>query len=440
MIPSAHLAALLELVDEYRDNPDVPADRLLQRYVKERRFIGSKDRQEISGQFFGFLRYQRRIAWHLQMAGVLHPTARDILIAYHILSTKMAEQTLETLFSGERYAPPKLERDELKLLRALKQQLGDESLAVPLGVQGECPDVLLPSLQQQFGERLATELNALQRSAPLDLRANTLKATRDEVMESLLHSGVNAEACTYSPVGIRLTKRIPLETFAVFKNGWVEVQDESSQLCALAVDAKAGMAVLDLCAGAGGKTLALVATMQNKGRLVACDVHDKRLERAKLRLRRAGVDNTSLRLLDDQWLRRQKEKFDRVLIDAPCSGSGTWRRNPDARTRYDMASVAELQQKQQELLALAAPLVKKGGRLIYSTCSLLPEENQQQAVWFVENFPNFKPVDVREIVHSVAHTPLTTQMANTLAPHSLQLTPAQHGTDGFFMAVWERVT
>jgi 16S rRNA (cytosine967-C5)-methyltransferase len=194
MIPSAHLAALLELVDEYRDNPDVPADRLLQRYVKERRFIGSKDRQEISGQFFGFLRYQRRIAWHLQMAGVLHPTARDILIAYHILSTKMAEQTLETLFSGERYAPPKLERDELKLLRALKQQLGDESLAVPLGVQGECPDELLPSLQQQFGERLATELNALQRSAPLDLRANTLKATQQEVMESLLHSGVNAEA------------------------------------------------------------------------------------------------------------------------------------------------------------------------------------------------------------------------------------------------------
>jgi 16S rRNA (cytosine967-C5)-methyltransferase len=222
-----------------------------------------------------------------------------------------------------------------------------------------------------------------------------------------------------------------------FRSGLFEVQDEASQICAMLVDPKPGQAVLDLCAGAGGKTLAMAAQMQNKGRIVACDVATGRLIRSKQRLRRSGVHNATLRILEgeqDKWLKRQKATFDRVLVDAPCSGVGSWRRNPDARWRLSPENLTNLALIQDKLLDQAAGLVKKGGRLIYSTCSLLPEENQNRVDAFLARDNRYKVVPWQSVWPETVKTPLPLWDDNYLT-----LSPARNGTDGFFVAILERV-
>jgi 16S rRNA (cytosine967-C5)-methyltransferase len=276
----------------------------------------------------------------------------------------------------------------------------------------------------------------LGQEAALDLRVNTLKATRDEVLASLKGEGLDASPTLLSPLGVRLPARIALGAHEGFKSGLFEVQDEASQVCAWLVDAQPGETVIDLCAGAGGKTLALAASMKNKGRLVACDVSVGRLERSKLRLRRAGVHNATLRIIEesDKWLKRQAGTFDRVLVDAPCSGTGAWRRNPDARWHLSPENLKNLTKTQDGLLDRGARLVKPGGQLIYATCSLLSEENTARIDAFLARNDTFHIRPVHGVWQLVFDVPCPSD-----GPF-LTLTPARHGTDGFFVAILTRIS
>jgi 16S rRNA (cytosine967-C5)-methyltransferase len=269
----------------------------------------------------------------------------------------------------------------------------------------------------------------------MDLRINLLKTDRKAARRALAAEGVAAEPTPWSPIGLRLAARAPLGGLAAFKEGLVEVQDEGSQIAALLADARPGMRVVDFCAGAGGKALALAAGMGNRGKLVACDVSARRLERATRRLRRAGVGNAERRVLiseRDKWVKRHAGSFDRVFLDVPCLGTGTWRRNPDAKWRATPADLAELVIRQQDILRSAARLVRPGGRLIYATCSLLREEDEDQAEAFLAVEPEFC------LVPAARAWSETVDGASPGGERYLRLTPAQHGTDGFFVAIFER--
>jgi 16S rRNA (cytosine967-C5)-methyltransferase len=262
-----------------------------------------------------------------------------------------------------------------------------------------------------------------------------LKGDRTSAGRALKEAGIRFEPTRYSPLGLRVRARIPLATLDAFKKGLIEVQDESSQIAALLAETKPGMRVVDFCAGAGGKTLALAAQMQNKGHLVACDISEARLTRSAQRLRRAGISNVERRPLSserDNWVKRHAGAFDRVFVDAPCTGTGVWRRNPDAKWRLTPNDLSELVVKQAAILDSAQRLVKPGGRLIYATCSLLPPENEDGIHAFLERHPDFTLLPVPEIFQRATGTqcPVPGPM--------LHLTPARHGTDGFFVAVMER--
>ena len=275
----------------------------------------------------------------------------------------------------------------------------------------------------------------MEASAPLDLRANLLRTTREAAAAALAAEGIPTEPTPYSPWGLRIPDRRPILATKAFAEGLVEIQDEGSQLIALLCGAKPGMRVADYCAGAAGKTLAVAATMANKGRIVACDVSNTRLEGAVKRLRRAGVDNAERHLLEpgDRWVKRRAGQFDRVLVDAPCTGTGTWRRNPDARLRTTPRDVRELADKQAEILDTTANLVAKGGRLIYATCSVLPEENVAQVEGFLARHPGYVAVPFAEAWSSATDAPMP-----AVDGPWMQLSPHRHGTDGFFAAVLQR--
>ncbi len=299
-------------------------------------------------------------------------------------------------------------------------------------VRLELPDWIAPRLAARFGPSLAAEAAALTAPAPLDLRVNLLKTTREEARAALAAEGIDATPTALSPWGLRVADRRPVTTGPAFRAGLIDIQDEGSQIVAALADARPGLRVADLCAGAGGKTLAMAMTMQNRGALLACDVSAKRLEAAVLRLRRAGVSNVERHLLTpgDKLVKRRAGGFDRVLIDAPCTGTGTWRRNPDARLRLTEQDLAELVAKQAAILDTGAKLVRAGGNLLYATCSLLPEENEEQVSAFLTRHPDFAPLPPEQAWTLPGPAP-------TLGGF-LALTPARHGTDGFFAAVLTR--
>jgi 16S rRNA (cytosine967-C5)-methyltransferase len=287
-------------------------------------------------------------------------------------------------------------------------------------------------LAARFGESLAAEMAAMQTEAPLDLRVNLLKATREQVQAALAAEGIESVPTPMSPGGLRVAGRRPVSSGAAFQAGLVEIQDEGSQLVAALVGAAPEMRVADWCAGAGGKTLALAMTMANRGHIAACDVSAPRLEGAVRRLRRAGVFNVERHLVEagDKWAKRRGGSFDRVLVDAPCTGIGTWRRNPDARLRLRPEDLAELVPKQAMILAHASRLVRVGGRLVYATCSLLADENEAQVEAFLAAHADFAPVPLAWAWNLPGPPPGP-------GPYLL-LSPRTHNTDGFFAAVLER--
>ena len=431
MTPGARLQAAIELLDDIARGG--AADAASSAYFRSRRYIGSKDRAAISERLYALLRARARLGWWIETTtgSADAPSGRARVIAALALVDGRRIKDFGPDFDGGAYRPAPLSADERRLVEALAgHKLEHEDQ--PAWVRGEYP----AWLEETLAAVSEPELRALNAPAPLDLRVNPLAASRDQALDGLTAAGIKAAPTRYSPFGLRVVGRPPLGQLSMFQDGWVEIQDEGSQLVALLADARPGQLVMDLCAGAGGKTLALAASMQNKGRLIACDVSEKRLERAVKRLRRAGVHNVERRALGPDtatWLKRQAGRFDRVLVDAPCSGTGTWRRNPDMKWRIGPADIAELRVVQDDVLDRASRLVKPGGRLIYATCSLLPAENEQAVDAFLERHAEFRVLPVAGVWAELLEADCPVD-----GPY-LRLTPARHHTDGFFAAILERV-
>lgn len=439
MTPAARAAAAIDLLAALEDQcfaPTArrrPADAVASDFFRVRRFIGGGDRRAVSERAWGVVRQRLRLDWHLGRIGMA-PTPRLLLLAQMLLAEGLSKQAAEAVFDGSRYGPAALDAAERRAAAALAgRPLADP--AMPEGVRLNLPDWALPAFAARFGEALTLEAAALEAEAPLDLRANLLRTTRAAAAAALAAEGIETTPTPYSPWGLRLPARRPVTGTAAYKGGLVEVQDEGSQLIALLADARPGMRVADYCAGAAGKTLAMAATMANRGKITACDTSAARLEGAALRLRRAGVDNAERHLLvaGDRWAKRRAGSFDRVLVDAPCTGTGTWRRNPDARLRTRPEDVTELVAVQYEILGKAAELVRPGGRLIYATCSLLPQENEEQMDRFLARGAGFAPVPLERL-----WTALVPGVPPPCAGPWLALSPGAQGTDGFFCAVLEK--
>ena len=433
MTPGARIAAVIELLDLAAGGAG-PADRVLSRYLASRRYIGAKDRRALADRLFAALRGQARLGWWCHRVGLDPESGRHRMLAHLVLVEGLAVSAVVALFDGGRYAPAALSDDEAAAVTALEGQ-ALEHPEQPDWVRLECPEWLLPAFQDAFGMKVEAELRALIAEAPLDLRVNTLKADRDMARRRLAEEGIAAAPCPLSPQGLRVEGRRPVTASAAFRRGLVEVQDEGSQLLAWLTDARPGMAVADLCAGGGGKTLALAAAMKGEGRLVALDIDARRLAKAKPRLRRAGAEGVELVALEaggGSWLTDNRGRFDRVLLDAPCSGSGTWRRSPDARWRLDKAGLAALTGSQETLLDQGADLVAARGRLVYATCSMLPAENERPVEAFLGRRDDFRVLPPAEVWQD-----RPSGSGPVVGPY-LRLTPAGQGTDGFFVAVLER--
>lgn len=429
MNPAARLQAALELIEEVEADAR-PADAVVSAWFKSRRDLNDQDSGELSEVLYAVLRSQARLSWHLAKQR-REPTARNRLLAWLALSEGKTREQVERLFNGGRFAAAALTEGEATLLTRLQGGTLDHP-EMSEAVLGECPEWAWGPLQSRFGDAFAREMAAMLRAPSLDLRVNPHKATREAVLEALRRIGFEAQACRRAPYGVRLPRKLSLARLPMLKTGEVEIQDEGSQLVAMLVGAEAGDRVVDFCAGAGGKTLAIASQMGNKGVVIACDVSEPRLKRAVQRFRGAGLHNIQTRLLTserDKWVKRHKGGFDRVLIDAPCSGTGTWRRNPDARWRTEDAGFETLLPLQASILDSAARLVKPGGRLVYATCSLLSEENEAQVEAFLAGHPEFRVVPVGDVAPEI-----------TDSAHGdyLSLTPARHDTDGFFAAVMVR--
>lgn len=435
MIPAARLQAVLEVLERV-ENARIPMDGAVGDYMRHRKYIGSKDRANIVERAYATVRANARLTWWLERSGVA-PTARPTLLAWLMLGEGMNPDKLESLFEEDsKYAPAPLNGDERKLVHALAGQPLDHP-DMPDAVRAECPPDWEPRMRARFGDDFERQMAGMIPSASLDLRVNLRKITREEAASSLKKDGVRTTPTTISPWGLRCQTKAFLSHTKAFVKGLIEIQDEGSQLIALLCDAAPGRQVLDYCAGGGGKTLALAAAMNNKGRIVACDIDAARLEKARPRFKRAGVaDIIEVRPLSDEknrkWLRRQKETFDAVLVDAPCSGTGTWRRNPDLRWRGFGPKLDDLKIVQAEILDKAAKTVKPGGRLVYATCSVLPEENEDQVEAFLKREPGFAVLPLAEAWnHADGSEPPATG-------DFLRLTPADNATDGFFAAVLVR--
>ena len=420
MTPAGRLDAAIALLGAIEADRR-PADAVANEFLRNRRFIGGGDRRDISEITWSVLRARRRLGWWLERIGA-PVTPRLLALAMMVLGG-MSPHRAESNFGGSRFAPAPLDDVEKRALA----QLATHTLDHPNmsdGVRLEIPDFVVDKFRARIGARLDAECAAMLIQAPLDLRVNLLKTTREAAMEALARDRLRAEPTKLSPWGLRLAARQHVTASAAFRDGLVEIQDEGSQLVALLADVKPGMRVVDYCAGAGGKTLALAMMMENKGHLVACDVSAPRLDAAIKRLRRAGVHNAERHLFaaGDKWAKRQERKCDVVLIDAPCTGTGTWRRNPDARLRLTAQDLAELTVKQASIMDEAQRLVKPGGHLIYATCSVLDEENDAQIEAFLTRHTQF------------ALVPLDETWPEHLRGPMLRLSPARDQTDGFFAA------
>ena len=437
MTPAARIATTIKIIDAILHSHK-PADQVMHSYVTQHRFIGSKDRKAITQLTYTLLRHYARLVWWCETYHV-PVTGRNFAIIWLAVGERKPLAEIHSHFGGAAYAPDALVQGEHNLLQKIHGKVMDDK-KMPLGIQCECPPHYQHALQNAWGEHFKDEMHALDSEAPLDIRVNTLKSTRDAVFERLQQDGFDVALTPLSPIGIRVSGRPAFSAHELYKNGTFEIQDEGSQLLSLLCGVKPGEWGADLCAGAGGKTLALAAQMKNKGRLWACDVDGRRLENAKLRIKRAGIDNVELqplRDMQDGWLKKHAAKCDFVLIDAPCSGTGTWRRSPFSRWQDLGPSLDELIEMQSTALSAAALLVKPGGRLIYATCSLLPQENQNQVKKFLDAHPDFAPVTLNIMWGRMSDLPAPDVL--DLSSHMLAMTPFKHNTDGFFVSVLERI-
>ncbi len=430
MTPGARLSAAIDVLGDIEARRRPAADALKD-WGLAHRFAGSGDRAAIGGLVFDALRRRQSAAWLMEEA-----TPRAILFGALKLERGMGPDAIRKLADGGRFAPAPPTAAEV---RALASSRLDDA---PAHVRGDYPEWLDDEFAAAFGDDRAAEGAALGSRAPVDLRVNTLKGERHAAAVSLAHLG--AASTPWSPLGLRIAlsaeaKSPPIQAEPAFIGGLVEVQDEGSQLAAMLAASTPGDTVIDLCAGGGGKTLALAALTQNRGRIIATDADIRRLAPIHARLARAGATNVEVRtprgaapVLDDLT-----GAADLVVIDAPCTGIGAWRRNPDAKWRVRPGALEQRIRAQDEVLAQAAPLVREGGRIAYITCSLLEQENGARVRAFLAAHPQFEALPVDNVVRALPE-PAKFRSAVLVSPEGLTMTPRRTGTDGFFVAIMAR--
>ena len=417
-----HPNALLELATELIHRVmqfQHPADGVVSDFFRQHRTLGTRERHSLAETTYTVLR-ERLLYQHLAQSGKGEMERRLAILAWQ---------------GNEGFLRAALTDTEQQWLAQVSQV--DRS-ALPEKLRHNLPEWLATTLQAALGDQFWPLVASINAPAPLDLRVNTFKVKRDDAMAAFQAEGIDAQPTPYSPLGLRIQGKPALNKLPLFLGGHVEVQDEGSQLLALLTDAKRGEMVVDFCAGAGGKTLALGAAMRNTGRLYAFDTSGHRLESMKPRLARSGLSNVHPAQIAherDDRVKRLAGKIDRVLVDAPCSGLGTLRRNPDLKWRQGPKALEELHAKQTAILAGAARLLKPGGRLVYATCSLLAVENEKVAEAFTAaHAADFEPVPALAALEAAR----VDDPAPLVAGPFLRLWPHRHHTDGFFAAIWQR--
>ncbi len=431
MIPSARLSAAIEVFADIEARRRPAADALKD-WGLSHRFAGSSDRAAIAGLVYDALRRKSSSAW---LMGESNP--RAVLIGMLHRERGLDVAAIEALCNGARYAPtPLTDTETAGLARGTL-------VGAPAHIEGDYPDWLDPYLARAFGEERAAEGAALASRAPLDLRVNTLAAERDEVLSKLAH--LHVEPTRWSPVGLRIglaadAKSPAIHAEPLFLKGQIEIQDEGSQLAAFLAGAKPGEQVIDLCAGAGGKTLALAAAMENRGQIYATDTDKRRLVAIHERLARSAARNVQVRTPKSvgDAIADLAGRADLVLIDAPCTGTGTWRRNPDAKWRIRPGALNERNKQQEAALERAAALVKPGGRIAYVTCSVLAEENGDQVRAFTGRHGDFSVEKPANVINVLGERAYLFARAVLISDEGLLMTPRRTDTDGFFVSVLRR--
>ncbi|WP_312813709.1 RsmB/NOP family class I SAM-dependent RNA methyltransferase [Brevundimonas sp.] len=421
MTPAARLAAAASILDSIAQGRQ-PAEVVMKAWGTANRYAGSKDRRAIADRVYKVIRARARLSW---IMGGREDGRALVIGSLHALDNLSLEE-IEALHSGDGYGPRPLSKQERARITAADGEL-------PGWVAAGLPKFVVEDFQKVFGDDWQNQAHELMAPrAPIDLRINSLKTTREDVEGELRAAELSPEYTPWSELGLRLAAEPPpnIQSLEGFKTGDFEIQDEGSQIICALVDAKPGTTVVDYCAGGGGKTLGLAQSMQGQGRLVASDVVNKRLENIRPRLERAGV-TAELVLIGQNGggLEALNDAVDLVLVDAPCSGAGTWRRHPEDAWRLTAEEVERLHGLQTRIMSQATKLVKVGGRIAYVTCSMLSRENEDSAAAFEAAHPNFKPVPLTEDMHAVA---------SLAKGHTLRMSPASTGTDGFFFALYER--
>jgi 16S rRNA (cytosine967-C5)-methyltransferase len=423
MKPASLAGHAVELIEILLHDPR-PADHLIDAFFRQRRYLGSHDRRELAESVYGILRHRRRLQFFIAKVNpdsINHPVW--LLAAYKLHIEKISLETLQS------YALSISSTQIRALATSGPIDLGTQCL----GLRTSFPDWLVEKLQKQLGESETEKLlEAMNQPPPLTIRVNTVKATREACLHELRKRGYDCMPAKFSPDGIHLTKRANLFAVDLFRNGWFELQDEGSQIISLLLDPKPTWRLADVCAGGGGKTLHLAALMKNRGEIFAFDLVPQRLENLRQRARRSGIHNVRMQLLQpDEIPATLLGQMDAILIDAPCSGAGVLRRNPDAKWKISTAMVQEMAAKQKQIMSHYAPLLKPGGRLVYATCSLLAEENEDVVQSFLAQRADFHPSAVATILQR--H-----QLSHLADGNALHLFPHQHNTDGFFAVVVQR--
>jgi 16S rRNA (cytosine967-C5)-methyltransferase len=418
------LAAAIDVLSDIEQRHR-PAGDALRDWGLSHRFAGSGDRAAIGNMVYDALRRKRMAAWLMD-----DDSPRGIVMGAHLLEGGLTPQALNDTLEGDRFAPEPLTATEM-------EQVATRSVeTAPDEIRADCPDWCVPLLQRSFGEHWVDEAEALAKRPPLDLRANTLLSSRDKVATELRRVG--ARTGDLSPAALRIApvddnRRHPnVQAEPAFQKGWFEIQDEGSQVVSMLAGAEPGQQVLDYCAGGGGKTLALAAAMENTGQIFAHDAEKPRLAPIFDRLRRAGARNVQV-IAEAEDLQPLAARMDLVLVDAPCTGSGTWRRRPDAKWRLTDRQLDVRRREQSTILDAAAAFVRPGGRLVYVTCSVFVEENADQIEAFLERRPDFEPIN-----HEAEWQRRFAGKPHISGPLGISLTPLSGGTDGFFCSILQR--
>ena len=440
MLDYDRVLCILELLKSFNNGYKI-ASNLVQNYFRSNKNLGSKDRKYISNSFWNIIKHRNKINWHLKNLNLKITLERQVILEMFFLNIDYKNDfpKIKKFFFLNSKLNKNLKNDLIFLKNINFNKFYNKDM--PENVFYELPDFLLASIKRNFKLDWKNVALSLTKEAFVDIRVNRLKnKTRDEILDLLNEIEVPSQISKYSPVGIRLLKRFPINGNKLFKSGNIEIQGEASQLSVSLLGARPGIQVVDICSGAGGKSLILADIMQNKGRILSLDINQKRLRQASLRLKRAGVHNVETRLVDIDWTTKGLEKkFDLVLIDAPCSGIGTWSRSPDSRFKFNKNKLLELINIQSELLLKGSKMVAPGGKLAYVTCSILPEEGIDQIEKFKKiGHSDFTEIDMINMWKDNLSLTNNFQYPFDNDKKSITINPAIHKMDGFFISMFQR--